>query len=504
MILIDRLVKWYGKRTVYGALALIALLLVTGGYFLFSGGGEAPENASASTKQVTVAPAGALLSEGAGIRTVGTVRAVSEARLQTENAGRVTAVNAEIGDTVGAGAVLASLENASERAALLQAEGAYEAALAERGTNAADAEVSAHNEYRSAFTVADDAVRNLADDLFTSPESQTPGLRISGGGRAGELGEERKALETILDSWSTEIQGGIDENEPRELMDDAERDLRRISDFISTLAGLVAAEDPNMQFTEEVLSGYEASFLVARSRLDASLQATLSARTAILNAQQSDGGAVSASDARIKQVLGSLRAAQAAYEKTLVRSPISGTVNAMYLRTNEYVGTNAPAAVIANNNALEISTSVSEDERDAIEIGGSVTVEDIYEGTITHIAPAVDPLTGKIEVRVSVDATSDNAPVLSNGTTARLTLRTESAVSGEGPLLVPLRALKLTAADPVAFEVKEDGTLAARAVTLGPIRGDMVTILGGIDANTVIVSDARGLKEGDRVEVIAP
>lgn len=503
MILIDRLTRWYGKRTVYGALAVVVILLIAGGYFLFAGGGNAPLATEEATKEVTVAPAGELLSEGSGIRTVGTIRAISEARLQTESAGRVTSVNAEIGDTVGAGSIIASLENGSERAALLQAEGAYEAALAERHTSNADAEVSAQNEYRSAFTVADDAVRNLADDLFTNSDSQNPGLRINGQGRAVELGTERKALETILDTWSAEIQGGIADEESRELMDDAEQDLRRISDFISTLAGLVATEDPNEQFTSDILGGYEASFLVARSRLDASLQGIVSARTAVLNAQQSNSGSLSASDARIKQVLGSLRTAQASYEKTLVRSPIGGTVNAMYLRANEYVGMGAPAAVIANNNALEISTSVSEDERDAIEIGSKVTVEDTYEGTITHIAPAVDPLTGKIEVRVSVDGTVDDAPVLSNGTTARLTLRTENAVSGEGPLLVPLRALKLTAASPIAFEVKEDGTLGARAVVLGPIRGDMVTILSGIDAGTVIVSDARGLKEGEHVEVVA-
>lgn len=503
MILIDRLIVWYGKRIVYAALALIVILLVIGGYFLISGTSEEPEGTSATEKRVTIAPAGTLLSEGSGIRTVGTVRAVSEARLQTESAGRVTAVNAAIGDVVSAGAVLASLENRSERAALLQAEGAYEAALAERGTDSADAKVSAQNEYRSAFTAADDAVRNLADDLFTNPDISNPSLRISGQGRAVEIGRERQAIEVILDAWSAKIQGDISHEDTRELLGQAEQNLLRISNFISTLAGLVATEDPNTEFTEEVLSGYEASFLVVRARLDTSLQSIVSTRTELLNAQQSENGAVSAADARIKQVLGSLRLAQASYEKTVVRSPISGTVNAMYLRANEYVGANAPAAVVANNNALEISTSVSEDERDAIEIGSTVTVEDTYKGTITHIAPAVDPLTGKIEVRVSVDATAVDAPTLSNGTTARLTLHTINPISGAGPLLVPMRALKLTAESPIAFEVTEDGTLSARAVVLGPIRGDMVTIVSGIDATTVIVSDARGLKEGEHVIVEA-
>ncbi len=506
MILIDRLTRWYGKRVVYGALALIVVLLILGGYFLLSGG-DSPLTDAPAQKKVTVAPAGALLSEGAGIRTVGTVRAVSEARLQTESAGRVTAVNVAIGDRVGAGAVLASLENSRERASLLQAEGGYESALVARsqaGAGLDEARISAENTYRTSFTVADDAVRNLADDLFTNPDSQNPGLRVSGQGRAVELGEERKALEAILDRWSNEIQSGITDETPRELLDEAEQDLQRISNFVATLAVLVAAEDPNTTFTADILSGYETSFLAARSRLDASLQSISTTRSTLTNAEHAaNGSVVTESEARIKQALGTLRAAQAAYEKTLVRSPISGTVNAMYLRANEYVTMSAPAAVVANNNALEISTSVSEDERDVIEIGGKVTVEDIYEGTITHIAPAVDPQTGKIEVRVSVDADGGNAPDLQNGTTATITLRTTNPASGDGPLLVPMRALKLTANGPIAFSVSGENVLVAHPVVLGPIRGDMVTIESGIDAKTEIVSDARGLKEGERVEIVA-
>lgn len=505
MILIDRLTRWYGKRVVYGALAVILVLLVLGGYFLLRGGEAAPLEEGSAQKKVTVAAAGSLLSEGSGIRTVGTVRAVSEARLQTESAGRVTAVNAEIGDQVAPGTVLASLENSRERAALLQAEGAYDSALVARNqadSGLEEARISAQNTYRTSFTVADDAVRNLADDLFVNSDSQTPGLRINGQGRAVELGEERRAIEDILDTWNAEIQAGITDEDPRKLLDESEADLRRISNFISTLAQLVAAEDPNTEFTEAILSGYEASFLTVRSRLDSSLQSISTIRTSLSNAEYAaSGNTLTESDARLKSALGSLRAAQASYEKTLVRSPIGGTVNAMYLRANEYVGQNAPAAVVANNNALEIEASVSQDERDAIEIGGRVLVEEKYEGVITHIAPAVDPLTGKIEVRISIDETTGDAPALSNGTTATVLLRTENTTEGDGPLLVPMRALKLTAEGPIAFLVDGENKLVARPVVLGTIRGDMVTIESGLDKDTPIVSDARGLKEGESVEI---
>jgi len=53
---------------------------------------------------------------------VGTVRAVSEAQIQAERGGRVTSVRVKAGDFISAGTIIATLENASEYASLLQAE----------------------------------------------------------------------------------------------------------------------------------------------------------------------------------------------------------------------------------------------------------------------------------------------------------------------------------------------------------------------------------------------
>src|SRR3989338_2311220 len=54
--------------------------------------------------------------------------------VRSESDGRVNSV-AKVGDTVAAGATIAQLENSSQRAALIQAEGAYDAAVAAAGGN---------------------------------------------------------------------------------------------------------------------------------------------------------------------------------------------------------------------------------------------------------------------------------------------------------------------------------------------------------------------------------
>lgn len=496
---------------------VLAVLLIGGGFMLLRG--EAPSETPANdTQAVTVRSAGALSAGERTFRTVGTVRAVSEARLQTEASGRVTSVNATIGDRVQAGAVLATLENARERASLIQAEGAYDAAVAAGATSASTeesaetgldaAQASGMTAYTNAFITADSIIRNTADDLFSNPTGPQPGFRLNGFGQAPALNVERGALESILDTWRAERETVTEANVDARL-ESAERDLVRIAEFVETLALLVARNEASATFFEAEKDALEVEFASARSSLSASLQSVRSAETTIRTAREAlaraeigaSNGEVSLSDAQIKQALGGLRAAQAAYENTIVRSPISGVVNAMYLRENEYVGMSAPAAVVANNNALEIATTVNERDREALRIGDRVTIEGSYAGTITAIAPAIDPITRKIEVLIGV---SDDAEI-ENGDTVSVEFTESQGVSDselEAELRLPIEAIKMAPEGPVVFMV-ENGTLVARDITLGGIEGGMAEVTGGIDAGTQVVADVRGLTEGTAVTVTA-
>lgn len=498
----SQLERWYGKRVVYGVAGLLVVLVAVAVYFTLFRKGEEAETEVAAKKQVTVRKAGDLESENASLPSVGTVRAVSEARLETEASGRVTAVNVAIGDRVSAGTVLASIENSRERAALLQAEGAYESAQAgsaQASIGLKEAEVGAQNANRSAHTVGDDAIHNLADELFSNPDSSTPGIRLDAKGAAVRLNNERVAIGDMLDLWHNETQNMT--GDPLDTINDAEEALTRISNFVNDLSLLVSDQDANAVFTPEVLAGYKSRFLMTRSSIDGSLSALSGARNALLTARENaeGGNTTSESEAREKQALGSLRLAQAAYEKTLVRSPISGTVNAMYLKANEYVGAGAQAAVVANNNALEVTTSIGEDERSLIAVGGEVAINDTYKGTVTKIAPAIDPATGKIEVKISVDENAEKT--LANGATVSLAIKGAAQSTATGTeLRLPLQAVKITPQGPSVFTLEGD-TLKNTPIVLGPILGEVVVVESGIDADTAIVTDVRGLKDGEAVEV---
>lgn len=500
MKILNRLYSWYGKRTVNIVLGIMVILVI--GAIIKNAGGEetAPVEVARLAKSVSVVRAGDF-SSASTFRVVGAVEAVSEARLQTESSGRVTNVRVSLGDRVGAGTVIASLENSREQAALLQAEGAYEAAQAQNAQSSIsldEASISAQNTYRSALAAAESAVINLADELFSNPDSHVSGIRIEAAGRATQLNSMRVRIKEDLTEWRKDVTGGLTGRSPASLLAEAERSITEVSNYITTLAQLIALEEPSTAFPAEVLAAYKSRFEAARASLSATLSSISGSRQAYEQATlTASGGSASLADAQLKSALGTLRAAQANYEKTLVRTPISGTVNALYLKVGDYANQGAPAALIANNGQLEIKTAVGEEDAALLSVGDIVSIDSRATGTISRIAPGVDPLSGKIEVRITIPEASK----LTNGSTVSITFTKKAEVAESNEIVVPIQALKMLPSGPVAFSISENNTLKAHPVTLGAVRGSMVVVASGISADTEIIDDARGMQEGDAVEV---
>jgi hypothetical protein len=74
-------------------------------------------------------------------------------------------------------------------------------------------------------------------------------------------------------------------------------------------------------------------------------------------------------------------------------------------------------------------------------------------------------------------------------------------LSGKIPIVIPIAALKLTPRGGNVFVVSASHTLRALPVKEGAIMGEEIQIIEGLKGDEVIVTDARGLKEGQAVEV---
>jgi len=464
---------------------------------------------------VTVTTASAVVTDD-DFSLIGTVAAVEQARIQTEAAGRVTRVPVALGNTVSAGTVIAELENASAYAALLQAEGAYEAALAaaaqsevsvDSARNALrSAEDNAVNAYRNAYTTVSDAILTTIDTFYSNPQNINFGVLIDSDGQAPTLVRERKDLSTVLSTWQTETSRLSASDDLVPALTDAQQRVVRVINLVDSFVTLTSSADPNDTLAGTPVRTYTESLLSVRSSLNGTLNTLDGSITALQNAtesvRQAEIGAtgnneVSVANAQVKQALGALRAAEANYNDTIIRTPIAGTVNELALQAGDYVSVNAPVALIANNNALEITTFVGEADARRMSIGQTVLIESSIPGVVTAIAPGIDTETRKTEVKIGSESTE-----LQTGDTVAIQFENTTDKPDETtPIRIPITAVKFTATDGSVFLV-EDNTLVARPVMVGQIAGSFVTIESGLDRSTEFVVDARGLTEGLAVEPV--
>jgi RND family efflux transporter MFP subunit len=500
--MLNPLYNRYGKRVVRVVLGVVATIIIIAVYFALN---SSTADAPAETKklpEVTVQSVKELEETGT-FSVVGTVRAVSEAKLQAEAGGRITAVNVKIGDAVIAGTILGSIENNSERAQLLQAEGAYESALASslQGRVSLDeAKVGVRNTYRDTYSTIDAIIRNLTDDFFQNPSSSMRGFRLTGTGKTEAFNEARGDIEVILTTLAQHIANNHAGKTEQDMLTEIEDSVNTVNNFTSGLALIISEYDANTSFTESDLATYKTRLAGARASLDGALATISRTRQTYEQAVLSGSTETSSqSSAGLKIALGALRSAQVNYEKTLIRTPISGVVNTLNLTTGEFISQGQPAAIVANNGSLEVSTALSEKDLFRIHIGDTVMVNTTVAGTISQIAPAIDPVTGKGEVKISIA----NGSALKNGSTVSVAFTHKNdSTTASSDIIVPLKSLKMLASGSVAFGVDENNTLKSLPVVLGAIQGDSVEITEGLTLETEIVTDARGLKEGDEVIVI--
>lgn len=482
--------RWFKARKRWQQILIVAILLaLVGGAIALARSGSAP-TAADQLRTVTVQSVSALGGNGSSVSVVGNVRSVAEASILAQAGGTVDAVHAKLGSVVPAGFVIAEVDNATERAQVLQAQGAYDAAIAaSNAVSPQDAETDARNAYRSTISVIDSTLATQVDVFFGNPTPFGPQFLLKP--TASDIEAHRQQLDDTLTQRHANI-GGADTRAVDSLLNESQADLQSVSALLDQISAVSGQADSH------VTPAQNAALAAARAAISAQLATVSGARAAY---RSRSTGATASTAANVKSALGTLRLAQANLEKTIIRAPIGGTVNFLPIRIGDYVTPLMHVATVANNGTLEIVTYVSEDERANITTGMKVRINDAYDGIITSIAPALDPATKQIEVHVAVSGTTD----LVNGQSVRIgfanAIAPAAAAAPSGPILLPLAAVKLSANQRVVFTVDANSTLVAHQVQIGNVQGDRIEITSGATPDMMIVTDARGLSEGQKVKV---
>lgn len=525
--ILHRLAKLPLWQKIVGA-ALIALVVIFG--VRHFGATSAPAQTAQEPTHVTVSSVASLSDSSAPLPVTGKVTSVSKASILAVSSGEIVSLSRSLGDYVPAGGVIASFENSSQRAAVLQAQGAYEgaqAALAKaRGTTAQNSTVTsaqatqsaqnailaANTALRSAYVSLDDAVHTKADALFSNPHSSSPqlNLTVSDGQVALDAQNQRVQLDALIESVRLL---SVDQNtNVNDLVVQVISKSRTVEAFLDRLVDALNSAVTTSNVSATTIASYQSSVSAARSEVLATISSLTSAKAAYESAvsgatvaqnsaNSSATNDIASAEAAVKSALGALNAAQANLEKTIIRAPISGTIVSLPITRGGYVSAFSQVAQISNPNALNIEAYVTSEDAKTLVVGGKASINGSVNGVIVFIAPALDPTTGKIQVKVGL---SGDQRALTDGDTVTVSLERSATGGGKGAgkkeITIPIAAAKITPEGPVVFTVSSS-TLVAHPVVFGAIVGGQVAITSGVSLDMDIVTDARGLSDGQRVIV---
>lgn len=514
--------RWYREQPKWRQI-LEAAAVALGLVFLFSLGGDETEQAAQKAQRtVSLAAVSDLANSDTSLSLLGTVTSTSEATIRSETSGKLTRVYKKLGDPVSAGQIIAEFENSGERAAVLQAEGAYDAAKAAReiakinsgstDTSLLEAKQGALNALASAYITMDDVIRVKTDSAYVDPrlEEVRWNVLVPDSMLTLSLEAKRKVIEGILverDKKNRTL--SLESNLVSEL-NAIQTEAQTIKTYLDDMATAYSKALPDNNYDASAIATAKTNVNLARTSISAALSAITASRTSLNAAisaqevaQKTAGGSsseIASADASVKQALGAYNAALSRLEKTVIRSPISGTINSLSIKTGDFISAFTEVAIVSNNGALEVLSYVTEDDARRISVGSEVAIDGVAKGVITRIASALDPRTKKIEVRVGI---LDKTTPLVNGQSVRIAVtkdkKTVSATSG--PIKIPLSALKLTPQGAFVFVVNASSTLETIPVKEGAILGEEIQILSGLTGAETIVTDARGLKAGTQVTI---
>ncbi len=287
--------------------------------------------------------------------------------VRSESGGRVNSVINE-NQKISKGQVIAKIENSSQLASLTQAQGAYEATLANSKQSTFGIEnkeeiltsnyTSAKSTLRSSLISSQNIVEETIDYYFSGLEKATLDLN--------DYVWDKKLIDYALERWDQSTILDISDEEISSHLDTAISVSEDISTLLNILYNKVLNEEKNTSTDyRETLNGYKSDINSVKTIITTNIQSLRNTKLNITDAESdlrrtlssSIGGNTSAVEASIKQALGALQAAEAMYEKTIIKAPFDGTLTSLNVHVGDIISLGTDIAIIIPENTSETEKS---------------------------------------------------------------------------------------------------------------------------------------------------
>ena len=290
-----------------GGIAVIVAVLLVGGRALLHAAPESTEMLSTMV-QVKTASVGSLSAETAPLPVTGKVLSLAQATVLAQTSGEIVTLAHALGDYVSAGAVIASFENSVQRAGVLQAQGAYDAAQAAlakaTGSTAENSQTTSITALASAYAALDDAIHVRADQLFNNAKTSSPDLIITVPDSAlvATLKSERAALEATLTD-ARALASGVSSRDVATNSAAMLTYTQKVRAFLDNLIQAVNETPQSQSVSATTLAAYQASLAVARTEVVGAMSSLTGAKVSY------DSNDLAVVQASLKQAQGALNAA---------------------------------------------------------------------------------------------------------------------------------------------------------------------------------------------------
>ena len=400
------------------------------------------------------------------INATGKTKPATDVSLAFEKNGKVTEVGAHIGSKVVAGQLIAAQDASDLRAQLQEAIANMEAEQAQldelkRGTRPEEIQIAQAeldqakaeltNTYngiadtlQDVYVKADDAIRKQTDAMFTNDESANTKLTFTPKDSQVKNDAEwqRYVSSQELNKWKNEL-NAITPSTGNAALEDAliqaKIHLTVVRNFLNVL---FQAVNNNIDLPESTASTYLAAVNTARTNVNTAFtdittdeQNLSSKKLAVKRASGAlalkNAGArpeqISAATAAVKQAASRVASTQANINKTVLRSPITGTVTKQDAKVGEIASAGVSLVNIITDGQLEIEANIPEVDIAKVAIGNPVDItldglqDENFKGKISYIEPAETIVDGIVNFKIKAIFDSTD-PRFKSGLTANLVI----------------------------------------------------------------------------------
>ena len=202
---------------------------------------------------------------------------------------------------------------------------------------------------------------------------------------------------------------------------------------------------------------------------------------------------------QVSQSQAGLQTAKIAYEKTIIKAPISGLVVSKKINDGDYVSNGKVVAQIVGGGKLQTTVSLSGSQIGRIRSGDDVAIEidgENHAGEIVSFSPVANSANERFDVLIkTVDEVSGKA-----NRSGKISLKLYLDEAKENVFFVPLEAVNIGQRKTVTFVIAE-GKAVGKEIETGEVIGTQIEVLGGLSkGDEVIIENSRNIQEGQSVE----